>query len=47
MLELVVSCTSCLDNFDPMSACSSTSSKGFWQIIELKFKDDPVWLDRV
>ena len=22
------------------------SQKGFWQIIELKFKDDPGWLDR-
>ena len=21
--------------------------KGFWKIIQLKFKDDPVWLDRV
>ena len=23
------------------------SQKGFWQIIELKFKDDPGWLDRL
>ena len=34
-IEVLVSCSSCLDK------------KGFWQIIELKFKDDLVWLDRV
>ena len=32
--------------FDAVSAWSSTSPKGFLTI-ELKFKDDPVWLDRV
>ena len=39
-IRVLVSCTSCLDNFDPMSAWSSNK-------IKLKIKDDPVCLDRL
>ena len=39
-IRVLVSCTSCLDNFDPMSALSSSK-------IKLKIKDDPVCLDRL
>ena len=46
-IKVLIDCTSCLDNFDPMSAWSSTSQKGFWQIIQLKLKVDSVWLDMV
>ena len=39
-IRVLVNCTSCLDNFDPLSAWSSNK-------IKLKFKNDPVWLDRL
>ena len=44
-IRVTVSCASCLGIFDPMSVWSSTSSKRF--LVSKKFKDNPVWLDKV
>ena len=41
----LVDSTSCLDNFDPMSAWSWTSQKGFCQTTDLKFKGNSVRWD--
>ena len=44
---VLVDWTSCLDIVDPMGPWSWTSPERFQANIELKFRDDSVWLDRV
>ena len=36
--------TSCLDNFDLCMYELQLPQKSFWQTVELKLKNDPVWL---
>ena len=45
-IRVLVDCTSCLDNFCPMGAWSSTSLKRLFAKTWIEFKDDPDWLDR-